>query len=223
MVHSGARFWHANCTIVWWMSRKFGHFSTAVHRSIGARGGIVKNFKLLRFAKYALMLGVAVFVMGLTPAHADTIYNVSGTFSNGSSLTGSVSIDSAGNVTGGTFTLGTGTGVSSPVSFSSIISAYSMMLEPGVFSSTFATIGAPGTAPFITIVFSAGNLCTAASSNCSGEITQFSLTGLNGDFVMLSRGAAVATPEPATYLMLFGGLVGLGLLSRKRLVATANA
>jgi hypothetical protein len=188
-----------------------------VHQSIWATGGIVKNFKLLRFAKYALILGVALFVMGLTPAHADTIYNISGTFSNGSSLTGSVTVDAAGNITGGTFTLGTGTGVSSPISFSALDGA--AQIDPGVFAAMFATTGNPTGAPFITIVFSAGALCTDASS-CTGEVTQFSLDGEN--FTELTSGGVTNTPEPSTYLLLGSGLLGLGLLSRKRLATNPS-
>jgi hypothetical protein len=182
----------------------------------------VKNSRFLRFTKYALILGVAVFVMGLTPAHADTIYNVTGTFSNGSALTGTVNIDATGAVTGGSFTLGTGTGVSSPISFTALIAGSMMQLDPGVFAATFATAGNPSGNPFITIVFSSGVLCVG-SAGCAGEITQFSLNGEDFTDLTSSTASIANAPEPATYLMLFSGLVGLGLLSRKRLVETTNA
>jgi hypothetical protein len=174
----------------------------------------VKNSKFLRFTKYALILGVAVLVMGLTPAHADTIFNVAGTFTNGSSLTGSVTIDATGDVTGGSFTLGTGTGVSSTVSFSSLIAGSMMNLGGGEFAASFATSGNPTGAPFITIIFSAGNICSDART-CNGDSTQFSLDG--EIFTDLATGGVTNTPEPSTYLLLGSGLVGLGLLRRKRL------
>lgn len=173
----------------------------------------MKNSKFLRFTKYALILGVAVFVMGLTPAHADTIFNVTGTFTNGSSLTGSVTIDATGDVTGGSFTLGTGTGVPTTVSFSSLIAGSMMNLGGGEFAATFATSGST-VAPFITIVFSAGNICSDAAT-CNGDSTQFSLDGAN--FTDLATGGVTNAPEPSTYLLLGSGLIGLGLLRRKRL------
>lgn len=184
---------------------------------IQATGGIVKNSKFLRFTKYALILGVAVLAMGLTPAHADTIFNVSGTFTNGSSLTGTVSIDATGDVTGGSFTLGTGTGVPTTVSFSSLIAGSMMNLGGGEFAATFATSGNPTGVPFITIIFSAGNICSNANS-CNGDATQFSLDGET--FTNLGTGGVTNTPEPSTYLLLGSGLVGLGLLRRKRLANT---
>ena len=180
----------------------------------------MKNLSFIRLVKYALILGVAVFVMGLTPAHADTIFAVSGTFANGSSLVGTVTVSSTGAITGGSFTLGTGTGVGSTMSFSSVIPAYVAEFSPGVFAASFATTGNPGSAPFITIVFSGGALCTTAAP-CNGDRTQFSLDGLNFVNLLEDSSTPINAPEPATYLLLFGGLVGLGMLSRKRLATNS--
>jgi hypothetical protein len=180
----------------------------------------VKNFHFIRLAKYALMLGVALFIMGLTPVHADTIYAVSGEFANGSSLVGTVSVSATGAITGGSFTLGTGTGVGSTLTFSSVIPIYVTEFSPGVFAASFATAGNPGSAPFITIVFSAGALCTNAAP-CNGDRTQFTLDGQNFVNLLEDSSEPINTPEPPTYLLLVGGLIGLGLVSRKRLVTNS--
>jgi hypothetical protein len=192
--------------------------------SIRATGGNVKNFNFLRFSKYALILGVAVFVMGLTPVHADGIFDVSGAqFANGDTLTGSFSI-SGGTVTG-SFTISGITGT-----FSTLVAANSGC-SGGECMIEFTT-GSSAT-PFLTLIFqgdtladfAGGALCTSASPCIGGDFSGFSLDGEtfdNGDG-NLTAGSIVSASEPSTYLLLFSGLVGLGLLSRKRLMANTNA
>jgi hypothetical protein len=185
-----------------------------------ATGGNVKKLNFMRFAKYALILGVAIFVMGLTPAHADGIFDVTGaTFDNGTTVSGSFTI-SGGVVTGGSFTISGVTGT-----LATFIPAFSGC-GGGECMLVFSTTGNIGD-PFVTLIFAAtslssyngGSLCTGFSAGCPDGASIDSTGGQNLGF--LTAGSITSAPEPSTYLLLGSGLVGLGLLRRKRLVTNA--
>lgn len=185
----------------------------------------MKNFNFMRHTKYALALCVAVFVMGLTPVHADTI-TISGgaTFNDPSSsvLSGSLTTNAAGLVTSGNISIG-----STNYSFVGI-----QMAQPGEYIVLLSSTNS-AMFPGLELVFSVGSanslagytggaLCSTAVACESGDVTSFSLDG-ETFYEVNSASATVSAPEPSTYVLLFSGLVGLGLLSRKRLAMNASS
>lgn len=178
----------------------------------------MKKLNFMRFAKYALILGVAIFVMGLTPAHADGIFDVTGlSFDNGTTISGSFTI-SGGVVTGGSFTMsGVGTALATFVPAFSGCSGGECML-------VFSTSGNMGD-PFLTLVFAGTSLSSFNGATLCGATTGCpdSTQDFNGSagFGFLGAGSITSTPEPSTYLLLGSGLIGLGLLRRKRLLTNA--
>ncbi len=172
----------------------------------------MKNFSIQRLIKYALILGVAVFVMGLTPVHADTItYSINGTFTGGGSLSGTVTIDTtAGSIVGGNFTAG---GTTYSVAFLGGNS-------PTEYAEVFTAAGSPSSNPMFILFISIApdgslSLCSTANGAICGDVSFFTLDG--GSTTTLASGSIVAqTPEPATYLLLGSGLLGLVLISKKR-------
>src|ERR1700683_3234297 len=67
--------------------------------------------KFLSATKYVLILAVALFVAGLTPAHADSIFDLTGTMTGGRSFTGTMSVNTAtGVIDSGSFTITSGFG-----------------------------------------------------------------------------------------------------------------
>jgi PEP-CTERM motif len=181
----------------------------------------VKNFNILSFAKYALILGVAVFVMGLTPAHADTItIDPGAVFSNGATLSGTITTNSAGAVTSANIMIGS----------TDYTGVFFQAGAPGEYILVLNQSSSSGEFPALELVFSVGSsgtlagytggaLCTAAAP-CDGDFTQFSP---DGDSMVNLNSGNTSVPEPSTYLLLFSGLVGLGLLSRKRFAMNASS
>jgi hypothetical protein len=174
--------------------------------------------KFMRLAKYALILGVAVFVAGLTPAHADDItFAVSGQFTDGALLNGSMQIDtSGGGILSGTFLAGI---VPFTVTFETLAT-------PGEYAAVFTTPFNPAGDPALVLFVMVGSdgslsLCTEANAAACGDNSFFTLDGDN--VVELATGSLVETPEPATIALLGSGLLALCLLGRKRLALTAAA
>jgi hypothetical protein len=172
-----------------------------------------------RITKWFLVLVVALVGPGLFVASADTIttFNVSGTFADSSALSGTITINTTtGAITGASLVIGANT-------YSFLQLAIPLGSE---FFAQFTTTSA-FTFPFLDLFFpsaslvgyTGGALCTS-SGPCANP-TQYGAVA--GTSIYLTQGSSVAAPEPSALILLSAGLIGLGLVARKRQFAPGRA
>jgi PEP-CTERM motif len=176
----------------------------------------MRELNISRPVKMFLVLTVAFFGPGLMVASADSV-NLSGTFTNGESFTGTVitTPGTPGTITSGSLTVSGGADAGVYNDF--YVADFGVYL----FQDSLSPVS-PSTYPYIDLLFSdaspisEASLCTDASL-CGSSASQLRVSS-DGNFSDLQ--AAVATPEPGSLLLLVSGLVGLGLLFRKQRLAT---
>jgi hypothetical protein len=175
-----------------------------------------------RMSKMILVLAAVLVGPGLMTASADTIFNFTGTFQDGATLGGSLTINTATGAIDGidmtigasTFTFEQGTlvtiGGESFIQLTTTVNPSFPILD--VFFPVSSLVGYAG-----------GQLCISPVSGDCSNPTQY---GSNGTVAYLTQGSSSTSsnvPEPSSLLLLTGGLVGLGLLSRKMYFANGRA
>jgi ABC-type phosphate transport system substrate-binding protein len=186
----------------------------------------------MRVIKSAL-LGIAFMAFGaaLSAAEAAVVWDVSGTFSDGTTLTGSFSTDVYGYVQSAnlvTQTKGAFTGFDYTLADSYSSSGLNFVdFQPGYTSDLHLQFADALTSPTANnpIIDAVSYECQGSFS-CyvpSGGVTRYLTGGVEEDF-----GAAVgAVPEPATWAMLLIGFFSVGtalrLSRRRQLKALATA
>jgi PEP-CTERM motif len=183
----------------------------------------LRTLFLSRLTKMILVLGAMLIGPGLFAAKADTIFNITSTFTNGATLSGTISINTSTGlvgsgsflIAGNTYTFSGFQSVEGPGGGTEYLAFFTDALGDhlDIIFPTNSLVGYAG-----------GFLCSTALGQTCNDPTQFGNTA-NG-ITFLAQGGTSSTnsvPEPSSLLLLAGGLVGLGLLSRKMHFASGKA
>lgn len=169
----------------------------------------------MKITKYALAGALGLFALvAPSGARADTIFIASGTFQDGSTLSGTLTINTAtGLITSADLIVQYNISPSVTETFANILgqTPSTVDLEGNLFSSLFFDISAS-----TLMGYSGGALCSTSVACAGSIVTDVSpANGITGvpfnDFLtsgMLTSTVATA-PEPSTVVLLAAGLLGL--------------
>jgi len=171
----------------------------------------------MKTTKYALAVALVLIALAPSAVRADSIvFDASGTFADGSTMSGTVTIDTTGVVTAASLSsslpnAGPATFIAQTLDSTGtlyIVSVVETIPNEGDFNLVFPTATLIG--------YGGGGLCSIDIS-CPEISDYFPPAGGSGPFALTS-GTLTAVPEPSTVALLGTGLLGLvGVIRRKRL------
>jgi hypothetical protein len=175
-----------------------------------------------RFTKLLLMLTAMLVGPCLFVASADTIttFNVTGTFSNGATLAGTITINTTfGTITGASLVAG-----ASEFSFADLVISMPFAFPFGhEFLAQFVTspfVASPGSLS----LFIPGDSLIGYTGGalCSNSVPCLESSGGVGASLTSGSLSVAAVPEPSELILLSAGLIGLGFVARKYSLASGR-
>jgi len=164
------------------------------------------------------LLALTMLGPGLISASADT-FTLSGTFTDGSTLSGTIVIDTvAGTVDSG-----------DPITSAPDSGSYPFLYTQGTVSSVYyAQFGTTSlfSFPFVDLVFPTTSLVGYTGGNLCSVDNPCTYTDSTLDLVTATLGlqsGTSAAPEPATFVLLSMGLISLGWMRKRRCQSLTDA
>jgi hypothetical protein len=188
----------------------------------------MRKANYLRFTRFGLILALAFLGAGLTTVRADSVFNVGGSFDSSAILSGTITINTTTNLISDASVT-----VSGFPGFATTTFTFADLTDQGIdngSSNGYVADFTSGTSD-LQLVFETTSadgsltgfegvvLCTQ-DSGC-GDPSQLDYLDNGTDPITYVTSNSYSTPEPGTLLLLGSGLVGLGLIGRKRQLANS--
>jgi hypothetical protein len=160
----------------------------------------------------SLALAFAVPVV----AHADTIYDISGIFDNGYTLSGTYTMSAASVITGADLTI-------NGISFTDVVGSTAPILDVTTYTNAAVHSASDSHDNLELNILGSNTVCTAQIYTCTffGGPQDTSVFLTPDSQLMLISGSATAetaaTPEPSSLMLLGTGFLGLVGVMRKKM------